>query len=29
MGSPEKIAPEEAKKIYYAHNPIEREEDND
>jgi len=24
-----KITPEEAKKIYYAHNSIEREVDND
>jgi len=26
---PIKITPKEAKKIYYAYNPIEREEDND
>jgi len=29
MGSPEKITPEEAKKIYYAYHPIEREDGND
>ena len=29
MRSVEKITPEEAKRIYYTYNPIEREVDND